>query len=306
MIKIYFRSIKERRLKASDKFRKGSWVVAEAPDEEEREKLAKLLSIDADLLRDAMDEFEVPRLEVEKKVAYVFTRVPHRRGNETVTVPVMIAIGEDFVFTVAREKIDLFDAVFDGKKDVYTTQKTKFFLEFLFAINKRYGYFLLELDKNVRALRVKLERINVRDIVKFVDLEKILNDFLSALVPTNAALENILKGRQVHFYEEDRELIEDLSVAYEQQVELAKSILRHAVNIRNAYSNIMDHDLNRVMKILTALTILLTVPTMIFSFYGMNIRLPLMDSSAAIAYIISGTVVISGILLSIFMRNRWL
>ena len=302
---MHFRSVKDRRFRTSEEFRRGSWVAAQAPDEGEREKLAALLPIDPNLLRDAMDEFEVPRLEIEKNVAYVFTRVPQRREKETITIPVLIAIGDDFVLTVTREKTDVFDSLFTKKKNLYTTQKTKLFLELLFAINRLYGAYLLELDKSARALRVKLEKITVRDIVKFVDLEKILNDFLSALTPTNTALENILKGRQVNFYEEDRELIEDLSVAYEQQIELAKSILRHAVNIRNAYSNIMDHDLNRVMKLLTALTILLTVPTMIFSFYGMNIDLPLANTQAAMIYILSGTFVISGILMYIFIRNRW-
>jgi magnesium transporter len=306
MIKIYYKSIKEKKSRILDRFRKGSWVDVCSPSEEEIESLVNMLDLDMDLIKDSLDEFEVPRLEIEKNIVYFFTRVPTGSGSEIRTSPMLLSIGPDFILTVSREKIDVISNFWQKRPELYTTQRAKLFLEILIAVNKEYGKKLVEINKSVRSLRVRLERINVKDIVRFVDLERILNDFLSALLPTNTALENILSGKKIHFYDDDKEIIEDLSVSYEQQIELAKSVLKHAVNIRGGYSNLMNHDLNRVIKILTALTIILTIPTMIFSFYGMNVSLPFEDSPIAILYIAGSTILISVGLFLLFARNRWL
>lgn len=306
MLKIYFRSVKEKKLNNINIFRKGSWIHAEDPSEQEIDNIVAMTNVDEILIRDAMDEYEVPRLEIDNKVSYIFTRAPYKKGEEIMTMPIMIAVGPDFVLTVSREKMPFFEQFINGKRNIYTTQKTKLFLEILSAVCNQYGIYLLNINKNVRTLRFNLKKMNISDIARFVDLEKVLNDFLSALIPTNTTLENIIKRGKLPSYEEDLEFVEDLSIDFEQQIEVAKSVLKHIINIRNAYSNVMTHDLNRVMKILTALTIILTIPTMIFSFYGMNVNLPFGASPLAFIYIIVGTMIFSIVLFFVFIKNRWL
>ncbi|MCH7605416.1 hypothetical protein IID24_05520, partial [Patescibacteria group bacterium] len=95
MITIYHKTLKEPELQKLNKFKTGSWVAAESPSEEELDLLAKDLSLDRDLLRDAIDPHEVPRVERESGVTYVFTRVPLQEELQTTTTPLMIAIGKN-------------------------------------------------------------------------------------------------------------------------------------------------------------------------------------------------------------------
>ena len=300
MIKIYHCEQKEN-LSELEQFKSGAWIDVVNPSEEEIEKVVAMLGVEESLLRDALDPFEVPRLESEEDITYVYARVPKNSNSGIFTVPLMFAIGKDFVLTFSKVECGFFDSIRSGKKAVCTTQKANFFMQVFSLINISYLGYLNGINKKIRAMKVRLEQIDSKDILQFVDFEYVLNDFLSALVPINSVLQKLLDGKHIKLYEEDEDLVEDVLLSNGQLIETAKATLTHATNIRNAYSNIMTHDLNRVMKILTALTILLTIPTMIFSFYGMNVDLP----SSSYFGVAIFTIVISVLVFMVFLKKRW-
>jgi magnesium transporter len=310
MIKFYHKTIKDRELYTLKDFKVGSWIYVENPDDEELKSLAKDFSLDISLLKDAIDPYEVPRMEIDEDKYYVFTRVPHQQEKRIFTAPLMIAIGENFVVTVSKKPLPFFKKFIDSQIAFTTTQKTKFFLQIFSEITAAYNQQLTGINRSVRAISVEPENITNEGIIQFITYEGILNDFLGALIPTSATLNNLLHGsptkKTVELYEEDKELIEDLSIGNNQLIELSKANLKTIINIRNGYSTIMTNNLNRVMKLLTALTILLTVPMIISSFYGMNIAMPLAHSAQAFWYVLFGTLICSAILLAIFAKNKWL
>src|SRR3990172_1492160 len=118
------------------------------------------------------------------------------------------------------------------------------------------------------------EKINNKDIIQFVTYESVLNDFLTALEPTNVILKNLFSGKFLKLTDQEKEWVEDLYFSNSQLIELSQANLRNIVNIREAYSTIITNNLNRVIRLLTSLTVILAVPTMIASIYGMNIDLP--------------------------------
>jgi len=142
--------------------------------------------------------------------------------------------------------------------------------------------------------------------MNFVGFEEELNDFLSALTHTSPVLQNILGGKLIKLYEQDGELMEDLILSANQLIGLCQSTLKNIVNIREAYSTIVTNDLNRVIKLFTSLTVILTIPTIIASLYGMNVKLPLAGNPEAFWIISLAIVVIVSVILYIFSRNRWL
>ncbi len=306
MINIFHRTIKEEKLVRLDRFKVASWVNLCEPTEAEMDEVVEMLGVDRSLITDSLDINEMPRLEMEKKVAYIYVRVPEKVNGNIITVPLLIAVGQDFVLTVSSRKCSLLNDFISGKVNFYTTQKTKFFLQLFFAINEKYNNLLIDMNKRLRNIKVRLERVDAKDLVQFVDFEQVLNDFLSALVPTDSILQKILTGRYIELYEKDKDLIEDISLGNTQLIEVSKSSLRYAVNIRDTYSNIATHDLNRIMKILTVLTILLTIPNVIFGFFGMNVLIPGMDLSHSYLWIIGSTVVLLVTLLFVFIKNKWL
>ena len=283
----------------------GAWIHGEGLTEAEVMLLVEKFSVEEGHLRDALDPVEVPRLEVEEGKVYVFTRVPLKTRTAVVTIPLLMVLGGDFVLTVTPEKLPLIERTMNDA-NIYTTQHTDFLLRLFGAINAAYARHLTEIARAVRSAQGRIERISNRDIIRFVEYGQILNDFLAALVPTATIMRNLLKGRTLKLEEADEELTEDVLLETGQLIETSQATLKHIVNVRDAYSTIMTHELNRVMKMLTALTIVFTVPTMISSFYGMNVRLPFDQNPLAYLGILMAIILTTGLLLAVLARNRWL
>ncbi len=309
MVNYYFKSVRDEQLKKIGKFKTGSWIYVEDPDKKELSQLAKKLSLEAGHLTDSTDPYEVPRLEIEKEAVYIFTRIPFSLENKIekiTTVPLLVIISNNFIMTISQKPLYFIDKFLEGNIDFSTTQKTKLFLLIFSQINSSYNRNLTRIIRQVRTISIHLENIKNHDIVQFVMFEAVLNDFLSALNPTNNILKQLLSGKILKLYENDKDLTEDLFLSNNQLIERSQMNLNIISNIRNAYSTIMTNNLNRVIKFLTALTIILNVPMIISSFYGMNVSLPLAGSPLAFWQISSFTLIITLILLLIFSKNRWL
>lgn len=307
MVKIYQRTIKENASSVSDHFKPGSWICVENPNTEELENLSKNYFVDSDLLKDATDPYEVPRLEFKEGFIYIFTRVPYSEGNGKIfTMPLLIVIAQDFLMTLSQRALPFLEKFVSGKIDFYTTQKTKLLIQIFSEINNYYNHFLTDISRRARSKGVNLERIGDKDVIQFVSFEEILDDFMSALIPTSSILKNLLSGKILPLFERDKDLIEDLFLGIEQLIERCEATIKVLINIRDSHSIILTHNLNRVIKLLTALTIIMTIPMILSSFYGMNIALPFQHSAWAFWEIVGITVATGGIMFFIFSKKRWL
>ncbi|MBW3538060.1 magnesium transporter CorA family protein [Candidatus Parcubacteria bacterium] len=309
MIQFYYRNLKESKLKTSDRFRVGSWIYVEQPSEEDITQLVERFELEAGHLRDALDMDEMPRLEVEGNHTYVFTRCAFMENGQIKTAPLLLVVGSDFLMTVAPRALPALESLTKGKTEFFTTQKAKLFLQLFTQVTGSYSGFTTSINKQIRSIRAKLtvENISNKDFIRFVTLEDVLNEFLSELVPTSAILNGLLLGKKnLLFYEEDKDLIEDLLLSNRQLIETCKANLKTITNIREAYSTIMTNNLNRQIKLLTSLTIVLTVPTIIASIFGMNVPLPGANSPAAFEVILVIIAAIAATLLWVFARNKWL
>ncbi|MDD4931132.1 MAG: magnesium transporter CorA family protein [Candidatus Colwellbacteria bacterium] len=289
-----------------DQLRPGSWVLVEEPTTEELRELAESMSLDEGLLRDGIDPYEVPRMETDSGNIYVYARTPHQEGEMMTTAPLLVVLGSDFVMTVSGHRSPILRKMLGPEENLHTTQKVAMLIRVFSEVVSSYNIFLTDMRKRVRGVSSNLEDITNRDIMQLVMFENIMNDFLSALIPMNSIISNLLSGKFFKMYEQDHEIIEDLFLGIGQLIEIAKSTLKTTVNIREAYSVIMTTNLNKVIKMLTALTIVLTIPTMISSFFGMNVMVPLSQSPYGFSIVVIITVAIAGGLIFIFNRNNWL
>jgi magnesium transporter len=306
MVKIYYRNIKESRLETLQSFRVGSWVHVEAPTDAELLRLSKTFGLEEGHLRDAVDPYEVPRMETEGDTIYIFTRFPYREQENILTTPLLIVIGKDFVATISQKPCPAVERLLSGSSVFYTTQKAKFFLQLFSQVNNSYNFFVNTISKKVRGMSAALEHITSAEIGQFVAFEDVLNDFLSSLVPTNAVLQNLLSGKTLKLYEEDKDLVEDLFLQNGQLIEISRANLKTLMNVRDSYSTITTHNLNRTIRILTSLTIILTFPTMIINLYGMNVRLPFAQDPRAFYFVGVFVVLLSLGLVWLFRKKRWM
>lgn len=286
----YLRSTRYRpAIKKREALQPGTWVRVEKPTSEEIEVLTSRFKLDEEIIRDALDPHEVPRVETEDDKLYFITRLPDTDDEfNDYTTPIMIVLGEGQVTTVSRDSLGRLWQPFIAKSLAPTTQQTKLFLTMMEAIVVQYQSRVTVINRQMRSLTSSLESLGPKDLTSIVEFERKLNDYLDALIPTNASLEKLLSGRMLRLYEDDRDLIEDLSIDAEQLILRCKSLLRTITNFRDAYRALMDTRLNETIRLLTVITLSLTIPTMIAGLYGMNVDLPGNENAHYMFWIIAG------------------
>jgi len=308
MISYFYRSLRDEKLAKIDAFRTGSLVVVDSPTADELGLLEAKFKLDPDLLADALDPDEIPRLDEDEGLLYLYMRYSYRKGDVVETDPVLVAVGPTFVAAVSRRPLPGLERLLSSPV-LFTTQRAKLLLLLLRHLVQSYESNVNFLDRQIRGVRARLNvsTINNRDFVQFVVIEDALNSFLAELVPANLLLTSLMSGRHgLSFHEEDQDLIEDLVQATRQLGETSQSSLRTVVNIREAYSNIMTNNLNRRVELLTSLTVVLTIPTIIFSLFGINVPIPHQQSPHAFAIITVGTLLIMIASLYVLYKRRWL
>lgn len=265
MITHYYSNARARNLEKIPTPKIGSWCHVVSPDEAELASVASDFGLELDLLNDAIDVYEAPRVEISEGSTYVFTRYCYPEGKDIATEPLLIVYTPDHIVTIIRKEHHVLDQVLNNQVEILTTQKTKTFLRIVEQINRSYRLQLNQVSKRVLQLRGKLRQSEISnfEFVSFIELEEDLNEFLTALQPQSAVLVSLRTGRYMKLYEDDQDLIEDLNLNTTELIELTKSRLRTLVNIRQAYDTIATNNLNKTFKRLTSIGIFLTVPMVV-------------------------------------------
>lgn len=306
MITYYFRTVKDETLKTITEVRSGVWGYAVNPTDEELATLVSTFALDADIVEDAKDFYEVPRMERSNGATYFFTRYPLRgEQQDNSTAPLLLVMGESFVVTIMPREMPQLKRILSGEDVIYTTQKAKFFIKIMDIITQSFDKELLRLRKAVHKDRVRLQSIGTKEIERLVQYETVLNSMIDALIPTNTWLQQVTTGQYMQLYKEDVETMQDLVIANGQVVNSARSVLKTIQNIRSASEAIMTSRLNNALRVLTVLTILLTVPLVIASLYGMNVDLPFQEGKYTFYFILVLNVAILSILTVVFRKNDW-
>lgn len=308
MIKHYFSNARARNLTIIDQPKTGSWCHVVEPTDDELGQVARDFKLDIDLLKDAIDVYEAPRVETDEGSTYVFTRYCYPEGKDVATEPLLIIYTPDHIVTVMRRAHGVLDQLVNDRLEVLTTQRTKFFLRIMEQINRSYRLQLNQVSKRVLQIRSKLRQSEITnfEFVSFIELEEDLNEFLTALQPQSAVLVSLRTGRYMKLYEEDKDLIEDLNLNTTELIELTKSRLRTLVNIRQAYDTIATNNLNKTFKRLTSIGIFLSVPMIMGGLWGMNVAVPFMHYDHAFSVIVVLTLLITLLTVNYFQKKRWL
>lgn len=301
----YFRSTSHRpAIKKRAQLQPGSWIRSEKPSDEELAELIAL-GLDTDTLNDAVDPHEVPRIEPEGEWIYFITRLPDTDDDfNDFTTPILFALGKQQLVTVSRDSLGRLWQPFIEKVQVPTTQQTKLFMLMMEAVTRQYQTRVASINRQMRALTGNITSLNPKDIAVLVEYERKLNDYLDALIPTNSALEKLLGGKLLRLYEDDRDLVEDLSIDLEQLIARCKSLLRTITNVRDSYRAVMDTRLNETIRLLTVITLALTIPTALAGLYGMNVDLPGNESSPLMFWVIVALSISSAIALSYYFLKK--
>lgn len=282
----------------------GSWIRSEKPNDDEKTTLIKI-GIDEDILHDALDPHEVPRVDSEDSWTYLITRLPDTDDEfNDYTTPILFAMNKDHIVTVSRDSLDRLWQPFIDTNEAPIENHAKFLVAMLEAIMRLYQRRVATINRQMRAATSDVVKLGSKDIATLTEYERKLNDYLDALIPTNTALKRLLGGRMIRLSEDDQDEVEDLSIDVEQVIARCKSLLRTITNLRDSYRAVMDTKLNETIRLLTVITLALTIPTMLAGLMGMNVTLPFEHESPVAFWGVVGVSLAAAASISLYFLRK--
>lgn len=303
-INIYKKTLKDKYINKIDYPSVGSWVLIEFINKENIDYLIEKFNLDRNSLEDLLDEFTQPRVEIIENSLYIFLRFPNYQSGQIKLSPILIILSPKLIFTIMTGKTDIFNPIINNNiLDITTTQKTRFFLLILSLINSEYRKILIKLSRQIEeyyylfASKVKKEEIS-----EISNLEIILSNVLSILISIYKVYEKLLFKKYLDFLQEEKSNVDDLSFDILELIEIVKSNIKRTSVIKENFQTMINLLINERILFLTIITVILFVPTIIFSFYGMNIPLPFQDKAWA-AFLITFINLILVLLILVFIKR---
>ena len=302
MLKIYSTDMETNKLEEIKEFRKGSWINLVNPSENEIKRVCESINIQEDFIRDALDYEEKARIDEEEDdntILFVID-VPVIEKSEDndiySTMPLgMIVVRDDFFITVSLRKNKVIEDFEKRKiKNFQTYKKTRFIFQ-IFYLNASYFLnYLKQINKETEIAEYILKNsMKNKELLKLLSLEKGLVYFATSLKSNEIVMEKTMRGKIVKLYDDDEDILEDAIIENRQAIEMAQIYNNILNGTMDAYASIISNNLNGVMKFLTSITIVLAIPTMISSFWGMNVNLPFQNSPIGFIVMIFISVVLT-------------
>ncbi len=279
------------RMEEINEYCDGNWVCLISPTAEEVRDVSEHFEIELQDMISALDEDERARVDDDDDYTLIITDVPYREEEEEGhdaygTVPLAIILGDKgrkYLITICLRELPLLDDFRNGRvKKFYTYKKTRFIIQLLYRNATYYLQYLRMLERSSGKIEQELHRsTRNEELFQLLSLDKSLVYLSNSLRANELVLERLMRLESVKKYPEDEDLLEDAIVENKQAIEMANVYSSILDVTMEAYSSVISNNLNTVMKVLTSLTIIMTIPTMIFSFFGMNVPLPFQAESGA-------------------------
>lgn len=294
-------------LKELDQVTEGCWVALTKPTMEELETVSTTTGIDIHDLRAPLDDEERSRVEIENGYVVILVDIPSLDEKDRyVTIPLGIYTTDKIIVTVCLEETPVLKAFMNNReREFYTFKKTRFVFQILYRNATSYLRYLRIIDRKSEQIEEKLH-ISQRnkELIELLELEKSLVYFTTSLRSNETVLEKLLRTEKIKKYPEDEDLLEDVIVENKQAIEMAKIYSDILSGTMDAFASVISNNLNVVMKFLSTVTIVLSIPTMIASFYGMNFQhIPLGDNPYGF-YIVTAITLIVTVVLVFFFRKK--
>lgn len=313
LLKIYHTDMETNEFQEIKEFKRGAWINLVNPSENEIRIVCESVNIEEEFIRDALDFEEKARIDEEEddntKLFVVDVPIIEKgEEGEAVynTMPLgMIVVRDDFFITVSLRKNKIIENFEKRKiKNFQTYKKTRFIFQILYLNSSFYLNYLKQINKETEIAEYILKNsMRNKELLKLLNLEKGLVYFTTSLKSNELVMEKTLRGKIIKLYEEDSEILEDAITENRQAIEMAQIYSNILNGTMDAYASIISNNLNSVMKTLTSITIILAIPTMISSFWGMNVGIPFQNNPIGFVVIVIVSVMLT-LLVSWWLKRR--
>lgn len=192
------------------------------------------------------------------------------------TLPMGIVVAENVVITVCLQDTSVTRDIATGKvtRGIHTAMRTRFVFQLLLRVAGRFLNYLHRIERSFSEIERRLyESLRNEELMQLLGLQKSLVYFSASLKGNEVTMEKVLRGRILKLYEDDRDLLEDALIEIRQAIEMASIYSSILAGTMETYSSVVSNNMNDIMKALTVITLIMTIPNMIFGFYGMNVSM---------------------------------
>ncbi len=300
----------EQGLEQLESMANGAWVKAIDPTPQEIQQLVDW-GIDADYINYSLDLDEMPRMERDEDYTFILIRIPHSQPESDIpytTIPLGILIKGNVIVTICRYEKEMFKVLANGKYRLLKTGKRYRFALYIFLETAtRYLTHLREINRMTEVLEDQLQKsTRNREVLELLKYQKSLTYFSTALRSNEVMMERVQRTQIFNYYEEDQDLLEDVLTENQQAIQMTSIATELLSAMMDAFASIISNNLNSVMKILAALTIVVALPGTVGAFFGMNVPLPLSDTSPFSFFTILGiSIGLAVVATYIFYKRDW-
>lgn len=313
MIHIY--KTDDRVLREITKYEEGCWVQLTAPTLEECAEVSEQFEMDIADVRAALDDEESSRINLEDHYTLILVDIPSaemRNNRHTyTTIPLGILITEAVIITVCAEDTSVLRSFVENRIRGFSTKKQmRFTYQILYNTCMLYQSLLRNIDRKRTEIEERIDQSTEDvDLIDMHELESNLVYFATSLRANSVVLDRLTRYGRLRQYTEDQELLEDVIIENRQAIEMTQ-IYRDIINgTRELMSAVINNRLNNVMKYLAAITIVMSIPSIVSGFWGMNVSgnwIPLSTTPYGFVILCVGTGVICAVAMMILKKRRML
>ena len=308
----YFKNVDNKTI-AINKPENGSWVNVLPPlKQEEFSELSESLEIPVDFLKDSLDIDERSRYEVDDQVKLIVIKTPTENNsfNESdafyITIPICIIVTQHHIVTVNSFENEAIKKFLNSFQNRNADKKNMMVLKIFEKVTTNFQDHLKEINQRRNLLEQKLYDSNRNEeLLELVRVQKSLVYFITALRSNELLMIKMARTNILQFNEEEKEFLDDLVVETSQALEMANTYTTILVSSLDAFASIISNNLNNVLKRLTSITIILSLPALVTSIYGMNVPIPGQNWPHSFYVPIIISLVLSIIISAYFMKKKW-
>ena len=277
--------ITEESYMAKDFDPKHCWINLVNPSDKEVALISKMSGVDDDAIKAALDDEERSRIELEDNYALVLVDIPVIEEEDDYysyfTIPLGTIVKDDLFITVClKDTAVIRDFVRNRVKGFSTSMKSRFMFQILGNTAAKFLAYLKQIDKASQRIQIELRKSTKnKEIIQMLDLQNSLVYFSTSLTGNDAVISKIMNakgqlGQFLRIYEEDMDILEDVSIETKQAIEMCSIYRSILATTTEGYASVISNDANSVMKLLTSITLVISIPTLIASIWGMNTWVP--------------------------------
>ena len=312
MIKILKNTEQDKRLKVLDKIEKGCWIDMVKPTEKEIARVIEETGVDEMLLRSTLDEEETSHIDTEDDQILISINMPitekNKRGKLYTTLPIgILIVRDDYIITISSGSFPLLEMLTKKKTmvgEIATYKKSRLAFQLLYITSVEFLRYLTYISKDMEVFEDRLTKsMKSEELLKLINYQKSMIFLNIALKTNQSVMERLRRGKFIKLYEEDEDILEDSVIENRQAMEMSTTYGEILNGMTDIFGTVVSNNLNNVMKLLTSITLIISIPTLIASIMGMNVTFPFSTSVYGFYGVVGITTLIT-ILVAIWLNKK--